>query len=478
MAGKEGTVFLMDVSPSMQKNRMHEEAHIDLLSMIHMKLIESRKSDLVGLILMGTHDTANHLSRELGSDYDHLKIYDFDDQETKFIKAADAALAHYVKLGTERGDNESDVIGGLVLALHMFSSQFAKMNVLKRIFVLTNLSTPLFTDGMDQIADKTVDMGVKITFIIYPTDNVEIAKENLVILNTFVERIQGSIIESIKAREILLLPKTKSIKPVPTFRGNLVLGDEFGKDDTCSSIVIPIIMYNKTTEFKPPSANMWTSKGKLDHSVTRTTEYLYKVNDGNLNDVENLPDEFSRNELVKSYYYGRKLVPVYADDEKMWELKTTKGFDIIGFVATEKVPRHYLSGAVMLVIPDRNDLCAVEAFSALVTALYEKNSYALVRYCRIADASPKLGILSCSPKGHGLFCKIPFKDDIRTYSFPVIPWELYNNPVSAVDVKKRKMDTRTVNYKTARSALSDFVDSMSLSGIKKTKRYLYKNSSI
>jgi ATP-dependent DNA helicase 2 subunit 2 len=152
----------------------------------------------------------------------------------------------------------------------------------------------------------------------------------------------------------------------------------------------------------------------------------------------------------------------------MWELKTEKCFDIIGFVFAKDVPRHYLSGGVMLVVPSPGDSRALEAFSGLMAALVEKNAYALIRYCRVAGSPPKLGILSCNPKGQGLFCKIPFKEDLRSCSFPNIPWEIYSNQRS---VKRNKLDTRTTDYQTSRSAISSFIDSMDLKNVKKDQRY-------
>lgn len=465
---REATVFLLDVSPQMQKNGQFEEANADLFKMIHFKIFEARKTDLVSLVLIGTEGTANHLSDEYGSDYDNLTVYGYQKEEVKHIKMADAGLAHYVKLETERGTEEADIFGGIVLALQMLSVQFKGSNAEKKIFVFTSLSTPLFLDGLDEITEKAIELEVKIIFIVYPSINVQNSQENLASLDEFLKKVKGAKWESTKARELLSLPKTKSVRPVTTFRGNLVLGDPYDQSDNCSSLVIPIYVFNKTAEFKPPSASMWNSKGMSDHSVTRNTEYLYRVNENDVNDVENLPEEVSRDELVKAYYYGRKLVPVYADDEKMWELKTEKCFDIIGFVSAKDVPWHYFSGGVLLVVPSPGNTRALEAFSGLMAALVEKNAYALIRYCRIAGTSPKLGVLSCNPKGQGLFCKIPFKEDLRPYSFPKIPLEIYKGERN--QVKRHKLDTRTMDRHASRSAISSFIDSMDLANIKDDQR--------
>lgn len=129
---------------------------------------------------------------------------------------------------------------------------------------------------------------------------------------------------------------------------------------------------------------------------------------------------------------------------------------------------------VMLVVPEPMNLRGLESFSALLAALREKNYGALIRYCRIRDATPKLGVMVCSPKGQGLFCQIPYKEDLRDYSFSAIDPLLYNDEALVVPEKhlrpdgtrkKLKLDNRQVSSTEAKAALANFVDSMSLSGI-------------
>jgi hypothetical protein len=133
---------------------------------------------------------------------------------------------------------------------------------------------------------------------------------------------------------------------------------------------------------------------------------------------------------------------------------------------------------VMLVVPEPMNLRGLESFSALLAALREKNYGALIRYCRIRDAAPKLGVMVCSPKGQGLFCQIPYKEDIRDYSFSVVDPLLYNDKAPLIPEKhlrpdgtrkKLKLDNRQVSSTEAKAALANFVDSMSLAGIISTE---------
>lgn len=48
---------------------------------------------------------------------------------------------------------------------------------------------------------------------------------------------------------------------------------------------------------------------------------------------------------------------------------------------------------VAVVVPQTNNLTMAQRLSALIRALYEKDSFAIVRYVKKNNDSPKLGIL-------------------------------------------------------------------------------------
>jgi ATP-dependent DNA helicase 2 subunit 2 len=231
-------------------------------------------------------------------------------------------------------------------------------------------------------------------------------------VNDFIQTVNGQMFDISVALDYLEKPHAKIVRPVTVFRGNLTLGDTEESPDTSLSIAVHV--FNKVTEFKVPSAkkrNPRTVEGPVpDHSILMEREYVYKQTDEELDEA---PPELSKDDLVRAYAFGRKLIPCYPEDEEAWKLKTEKGLCILGFIDLSDLPRHDLTGGILLVVPEPYNVRALESFSVLMAGLREKNAGALVRYCRIKDATPKLGIMICSPKGQGLVCTVRnFKDRV------------------------------------------------------------------
>lgn len=130
------------------------------------------------------------------------------------------------------------------------------------------------------------------------------------------------------------------MKPVTVFRGNLVLGDPELKSDT--SFGIPVHVFNKVAEFKVAPAKKWNPRVQdsdpiPDHSITIQREYVYKDSEEGEDDLDALPADMEKDALIKAYRYGRRIVPVYPDDEEAWKLRTEKGMSILGFVSLNDV---------------------------------------------------------------------------------------------------------------------------------------------
>lgn len=96
-----------------------------------------------------------------------MMVYGYDSEDDKPLKMSDAALAHYIDLGTETGTAEADVMGGIILALHMLCSQFPKGKVDRRILVLSDLTEPMNMDGMDAILEKILELEVAFTVVTF-----------------------------------------------------------------------------------------------------------------------------------------------------------------------------------------------------------------------------------------------------------------------------------------------------------------------
>lgn len=150
------------------------------------------------------------------------------------------------------------------------------------------------------------------------------------------------------------IPRVKTVRPVPSYKGQLTLGDPENYE---TAIAIDVERYPRTSIARPPAASSFVVRsdmaparstqtsaavGNGDGSHDRTDNGLssvrlartYQVKDsdapGGKRDVE-------QGALAKGYEYGRTAVHISESDESVTKLETKAGFDIVGFVETRNV---------------------------------------------------------------------------------------------------------------------------------------------
>ena len=206
-------------------------------------------------------------------------------------------------------------------------------------------------------------------------------------LITFVESCNGFCFTEEEAVDALSGFKTKKTKPVTTFRGPSHIGDSESQPDR--SLKVNVWAYLKTSELKLPTAKKCQvlANGTIDDI---SIEKLYKtVNEGEINE-----EEVQEEDRIKAFKFGKTLVPITEEDEEAFKLPTEKAMHLLGFVKMSDIQQWYPSKNTMLIIPDPTCEKSHKLFMAIfIRGLSEKNSAALVRYCRIANASPQLGFL-------------------------------------------------------------------------------------
>ena len=155
-----------------------------------------------------------------------------------------------------------------------------------------------------------------------------------------------------EAIEELGMPRLKSTRPVPTFKGQLILGDPENKHG--NTLFIDVERYPKTMVRKPPPARSYAVQ-KTDSTQSSTTmissalmeevasgdnfgglhtERLYEVEDP---DVSGGKRTVKSEELAKGYEYGRTAVPISDSDWNVLKLETSAGLQIIGFIPIDNV---------------------------------------------------------------------------------------------------------------------------------------------
>lgn len=151
--------------------------------------------------------------------------------------------------------------------------------------------------------------------------------------------------------------KVKSVNPTPVFRGDIILGDKQAHPDEALSI--PVLMYARTYEFKPPTAKKWSALSEMQdnktqwptHDVGKEVAFRVKGSkssseangQSSVTQADNDDDgESSRpllgdQDLERAYPFGKSLVVVTQEDERFMKMSTRAGMFIIGFLNATKV---------------------------------------------------------------------------------------------------------------------------------------------
>jgi ATP-dependent DNA helicase 2 subunit 2 len=153
-----------------------------------------------------------------------------------------------------------------------------------------------------------------------------------------------------EAIDELGIPRLKSVRPVPSFKGQLLLGDPSTYDD---AMCIDVERYPRTMVRRAPTASSFAVKdvGKGDGAEAESSatvmgdgdseslavvrnQRMYEVIDASLpNGKKEIPFE----ELAKGFEYGRTAVHVSESDMPILKMETIAGLEIVGFIPAENV---------------------------------------------------------------------------------------------------------------------------------------------
>lgn len=166
-----------------------------------------------------------------------------------------------------------------------------------------------------------------------------------------------------QAIEELGTPRLKVTRPVPSYKGQLTLGDPEHYD---SGLCIDVERYPKVMIRRPLSASQYVQRADLsnDHASAESSATLLTdvsapgVDPNSLTSVRNartyqVIDEdapggkrdVSRDDLAKGYEYGRTAVHISESDLNVTKLETQAGLEVIGFVPWSTVSIDWLSTA-------------------------------------------------------------------------------------------------------------------------------------
>lgn len=201
-----------------------------------------KPKDEIGLVLVGTKKTKNHLAEEYEGEYQNISI-------VQNIEPVSLQLFQRVEsLQNESG--QGDIVDAIVVATDMIHERTGTKKYARRIFLVTDAGSPIhFQNDISDIVKsiKARDISINVIGIDFTLSNEKKndKQKNELLLQKICDQVGGIIIPINQAIETLSLFRSKRVLPRTCFRGCLEIGDTFK---------IPLWAYKKTDKTFLPSA--------------------------------------------------------------------------------------------------------------------------------------------------------------------------------------------------------------------------------
>lgn len=370
MTDKEATIYIVDVSRSMgKKHSGREVSDLDwamryVWDKITNTVAANRKTFTVGVIGLGTDETNNELEDDEA--YQHISVL----QPISQILMPDLRRLLAV-IQPSRTDNR-DAVSALILAINMIITYCKKLKWKRKIVLVTNGTGHIDPDpeNAKEIIKKINSDEIELVVLGIDFDDAEygfkeedkspVKVQNEKFLHYLVEQCGGIFGTMAEAIDELDLPRVKTTRPVPTYKGQLRLGDLEQYD---TALCIDVERYPRTMIRKPESASSFTVRSDLgsdsmassatvaphadqpegsqssENMLTNVRNlYVYQINDP---EGDGGKRHVSRDELAKGYEYGRTAVHISESDENITKLETEAAMEIVGFVSSTEVSESF-----------------------------------------------------------------------------------------------------------------------------------------
>ncbi|KAL5113920.1 ATP-dependent DNA helicase yku80 [Pleosporales sp. CAS-2024a] len=489
MASKEATVYIVDVGKSMGEKR-HGRDQTDLdwaLEYVWDKITNTvatgRKSALMSVIGCRTDETDLGGVMEEVEGYDHVHVFSGLKQ---YLLGDIRNLQHHFKVSKT---NDGDLLSALVIAVQMIdnATKGKNGNPLKfdrRIIMVTDGRGSIDTNDVAHIAAKLQHPDAPIELVLlgvdfddaengYKEENKSPHKaKNEESLRNLVQDCNGMFGTLAEAIEQLHIPRLKETRPVPSFRGQLTLGDTENYEAT---LTIDVERYPCIMLAKPPTASSFVTRTDLGSSSVPEPSDAVGGEDPSMTDlsavrnqrvyqVENeeepgMKKNVDMSELERGYEYGRTAVHISESDMNVVKLETTPMLSLIGFVKAEAFERYLPLSRSNFIVSQKTNAAAQLSLSSFIHALYEADCYAVARLVTKELKPPVVVLLvpRIEPDWEALVdVELPFEEDMRRYKFPPLDRKL---TVSG----KIMTEHKDLPTKELTDAMGKYVDAMDLS---------------
>ncbi|KAB8343035.1 hypothetical protein FH972_022629 [Carpinus fangiana] len=368
MAEKEATVYVVDLGKSMgEKRNSRNETDLDwcmkyVWDKITTTIATGRKTACLGVVGFRTDTTENDLAGEDG--YENISVLQ---PIAQALMPDVRALSQKIKPSRT---NNGDAISAVVVALMMMEKFTKKLKYIRRIVLVTDGRGALDPDNIDDIAQKAAADGVELVILGADFDDPEygvkeedkdtVKKYNEDQFADFANKCNGVFGTMQQAIEEMSIPRVKGVRPVPSYKGILTLGNP---QEYETAMAIDVERYPRTMIAKALSASNYVVRSESGPSQSSSVTLTANVDkDGDVDMVKKEQDdgatiklsrtyqvfdesapggkrEVERDSLAKGYEYGRTAVHMSESEENVTKFEADQCLEIVGFVPAENVSR-------------------------------------------------------------------------------------------------------------------------------------------
>lgn len=399
---REAVAVVLDVSKAMSADNFRLAKTV-CANLVQQKLIFAPR-DEVGLIFSGTNNTLNRMHTSSPNRYLNVTV------AHPIIPSTLDVFKHLDNIHQEEGS--SDMLEALLVAADHVYERTGDRKYQRRLFLVSNVFGTVkrkedlssLIQFMKQREMQLVVIGIDFSDLdAAPGQNDDwdrlSAKQQNERVAQFVctELGEGSLVVPVNdAMEALTALRKRSVGQRSLCRCVLSIGD----------VRVAVHLFTKALQARIPTLKKTAAKGLV------VEKKYFCVSE---------PDrEIDPAVRVKAYRYGKSVIPFTDVDEAQLKFVSERSIQALGFIPLSQVPMHLLLGGVKVVASAPGDDDGAPALSALVQGMDQLQRAMLVRYVRVTNADPVLGVCIPSAKVERdiLYLAIlPFAEDLRHYRF-------------------------------------------------------------
>jgi ATP-dependent DNA helicase 2 subunit 2 len=343
---KEATIFIIDGNPTMIQSGNYSKATKIISKMIQGKIFDGRKSDQIGILIVGTKNTRNRV-HEQEQGYENVLDVGLDlfgDDQPILIPAC-LDYVHFLQNPIENM-TQGDFMDGIIISIQMLQQHCTSqktgkpLQFQKKLYFFSDAQSPMDDEFFSDVLEQCDAAQIQVVLCAFDFKSAEEDMETVrgeATLKSFVQRKDpelGIYCDGQEALEMMEMMTTKKTKPTTLFRGPLMLGDVTVHGD--DALEIQVWIYAKTNELKLPTSKKCSLVFIGNESfgpVTIEKKFFLQeiVNDTIKEETHELV------ETIRAYRYGKHMIPFTEEDEQAMKIEMTKGIRILQFSPKQHV---------------------------------------------------------------------------------------------------------------------------------------------